>query len=85
MKKNNPHVERSKLHFASRRPNQAFYGAPVGILLLDRTSSNDAFDCPFIPGSVGSASTWSVPGRYKTVPASPSPSLLRPRPTTQWR
>lgn len=52
----------------SRRPNQVFYGAPVGILLLDRSGSHDIFDRPFIPGSVGNSTTWSVPARYKTVP-----------------
>jgi hypothetical protein len=42
------------------------YGAPVGILLLQR--ANDPFDRPFVPGSVGNASTWSVPARYKVMP-----------------
>ncbi|MGY4408185.1 aspartate/glutamate racemase family protein [Bradyrhizobium sp. USDA 3315] len=43
-----------------------FYGAPVGILLLER--AKDHFSRPFIPGSVGNAGTWSVPVRYKMVP-----------------
>jgi hypothetical protein len=45
---------------ASARAGQAFFGAPVGILLLDCVA-------PFVPGSVGNASTWSVPVRYKTI------------------
>ncbi|WP_247454827.1 hypothetical protein [Bradyrhizobium sp. 146] len=50
----------------------------MGILLLDRTGSNDAFDRPFIPGSVGNASTWSVPVRYKTVPGLSFTKLVAP-------
>jgi aspartate/glutamate racemase len=42
-------------------PSQAFYGAPIGILLLDCVA-------PWIPGSVGNASTYSKPVRYKVVP-----------------
>lgn len=52
--------------FASLKPGQLFYGAPVGILLIERRSSPSIR--PYIPGSVGNASTWSVPVRYKTVP-----------------
>ncbi|UVO30441.1 hypothetical protein [Bradyrhizobium arachidis] len=47
------------------KPKSSFYGAPVGILQLERP--RDPFVRPFIPGSVGNASTWSVPVRYKTV------------------
>ncbi|WOH80408.1 hypothetical protein RX327_32155 [Bradyrhizobium sp. BEA-2-5] len=65
---NNPQLGQSKLRLALRRPKLAFYGAPVGILLLERTSTSDPFDRPFIPGSVGNASTWSVPVRFKTIP-----------------
>ncbi|UVO30422.1 hypothetical protein [Bradyrhizobium arachidis] len=53
-------------HNASKvKPKPLFYGAPVGILQLERPK--DPFNRPFIPGSVGNASTWSVPVRYKTV------------------
>lgn len=43
------------------RAGNVFFGAPVGVLLLDCVA-------PFIPGSVGNASSYSVPVRYKTVP-----------------
>ncbi|MVT55902.1 hypothetical protein GPL17_36570 [Bradyrhizobium yuanmingense] len=75
---NDPQLDQSKLHLASPRPKQAFYGAPVGILLLDRASTTDPFDRPFIPGSVGNASTWSVPVRYKTIPGLTFSKLLAP-------
>lgn len=75
---NNSQIQQSKYRFASPRPKQAFYGAPIGILLLDRTGRGDAFDRPFIPGSVGNASTWTVPVRYKTVPGLSFPKLLAP-------
>ncbi|RZM91490.1 hypothetical protein CWO91_41045 [Bradyrhizobium genosp. SA-3] len=52
--------------FASLKSGQSFYGAPVGILQLERARSPSIR--PYIPGSVGNASTWSVPVRYKTVP-----------------
>lgn len=58
-----PHTSR---RIDSRVPKPSFYGAPVGILQLER--GQDPFDRRFIPGSVGNASTWSVPVRYKTVP-----------------
>lgn len=48
----------------NRAPSFNFYGAPLGILMLEREGSN----LPFIPGDTGNASTWSVPVRYKTVP-----------------
>ncbi|MHC3002246.1 hypothetical protein OK17_08365 [Gordonia sp. GN26] len=34
------------------------YGAPIGIMLIDDMA-------PFIPGSVGNASTWNAPVRYR--------------------
>lgn len=52
--------------FASLKPGQSIYGAPVGILQLERDSLPGIR--PYIPGSVGNASTWSVPVLYKTVP-----------------
>ncbi|MET4483614.1 hypothetical protein [Bradyrhizobium sp. F1.13.3] len=51
---------------ASLKPGQSFYGAPVGILQLQRVDRPGIR--PFIPGSVGNASTWTVPVRYKTIP-----------------
>ncbi|MGY3361786.1 hypothetical protein ACVWZK_008449 [Bradyrhizobium sp. GM0.4] len=75
---NNSHLGQSKLRLASQRPKQAFYGAPVGILLLERASTSDPFDRPFIPGSVGNASTWSVPVRYKTIPGLTFTKLITP-------
>jgi hypothetical protein len=52
------------------RPGAAFYGAPVGILLLDCVA-------PFVPGSVGNASTYRRPVRYKTVPGLTVERLIR--------
>lgn len=52
--------------FAALKAGQQFYGAPVGILLMD--CARDPIFRPFIPGSIGNATTWSVPVRYKTVP-----------------
>ncbi|MBZ9603044.1 hypothetical protein [Phyllobacterium chamaecytisi] len=74
---NEPKVARSRFRFASRSL-QAFYGAPVGILLLDRTGRSDEFDRPYIPGSVGNSSTWSVPVRYKIVPGLSFNRLMAP-------
>jgi hypothetical protein len=54
-----------KLASASRKPKPPYHGAPVGILLLQRAS--DTFHRPWIPGSVGNASTWTVPARYKVM------------------
>ncbi|SCB56151.1 AroM protein [Bradyrhizobium shewense] len=51
--------------FASLKTGQSFYGAPVGILQFEWARSPGIRPC--IPGSVGNASTWSVPVRYKTV------------------
>lgn len=45
---------------AFSRPGQRFFGAPVGILQIDCIA-------PFIPGSVGNASTFSTPVRYRTI------------------
>jgi hypothetical protein len=61
----------SELSIATASPGQAFFGAPVGILLLDCVA-------PFIPGSVGNATTWSVPVRYKTVPGLTVDRILGP-------
>ncbi|MCK1312540.1 hypothetical protein IVB32_03630 [Bradyrhizobium sp. 23] len=58
--------DENKQRFAALKPEQSFYGAPVGILQLERVRSSSIR--PYIPGSVGNASTWSVPVRYKTVP-----------------
>lgn len=61
---------------SSLKPGQPFYGAPVGILVFERPDA--PFIRPFIPGSVGNASTWSVPVRYKAVPRLRFDQLLRP-------
>jgi hypothetical protein len=47
------------------KPKPPCHGAPVGVLMLER--ADDGFDRPFVPGSVGNASTWSVPVRFKTI------------------
>jgi hypothetical protein len=44
------------------RPGATFYGAPVGVLLLDD------YRCPLIPGDTGNASTFPCPVRYAPVP-----------------
>ncbi|BCG76129.1 hypothetical protein MesoLj113a_72870 [Mesorhizobium sp. 113-1-2] len=54
----------------------AFYGAPVGILMLERMPG--AGLRPYIPGDTGNASTWSVPVRYKTVPGLNVSRILSP-------
>ncbi len=51
------------------RVGASFYGAPVGVLLLDCVA-------PFIPGSVGNASTYQRPVRYKTVPGCTVEALI---------
>ncbi|MES0039671.1 hypothetical protein NKJ74_31370, partial [Mesorhizobium sp. M0046] len=61
-----PSPARGKQWPASVKPRLAFYGAPVGILMLERMPG--AGLRPYIPGDTGNASTWSVPVRYKTVP-----------------
>lgn len=53
-----------------------FYGAPLGILLLERSDIPGIR--PFIPGSVGNASTWNVPVRYHTIPGLTFKRLLEP-------
>jgi hypothetical protein len=47
------------------KPKPPYHGAPVGILMFERAA--DAYYRPLIPGSVGNASTWTVPARYKTM------------------
>ena len=54
------------------RPGQVYFGAPIGILLLDCVA-------PFIPGSVGNASTFSRPVRYKVVPGLTVDRVLSPQ------
>jgi hypothetical protein len=56
----------------SARPGQVSFGAPIGILLLDCVA-------PFIPGSVGNATTFSRPVRYKTVPGLTVDRVLSPQ------
>lgn len=46
---------RPKRRSAAPKSRLEFYGAPVGILLLER--ADVPFDRSFIPGSVGNAST----------------------------
>ncbi|RWL09255.1 hypothetical protein [Mesorhizobium sp.] len=48
------------------KPKPPYEGAPVGILMFER--ARDAFYRPLVPGSVGNASTWTVPARYMTMP-----------------
>lgn len=67
----------SKRCFTSVKPRQPFHGAPVGILVFERGPAPGIR--PFIPGSVGNASTWSVPVRYKAVPCLKFDQLLSPR------
>jgi hypothetical protein len=43
------------------REQARFYGAPVGILLLDCVA-------PYVPGSVGNASTYRRPARFRSIP-----------------
>ncbi|MCA1378624.1 MULTISPECIES: hypothetical protein [unclassified Bradyrhizobium] len=75
---NNSQLTQGKSRLAARHPNQAFYGAPVGILLLERIGRGGEFSRPFIPGSVGNASTWSIPARYKTIPGLSFTELVAP-------
>ncbi|TIP07898.1 MAG: hypothetical protein E5X73_34590 [Mesorhizobium sp.] len=53
-------------HMTAMKPKPPYEGAPVGILMFER--ARDAFYRPLIPGSVGNASTWTVPARYMTMP-----------------
>jgi hypothetical protein len=46
-----------------------FYGAPIGILLAD-------CNAPFVPGSVGNASSYSLPVRFAVMPGCTIPALL---------
>lgn len=52
--------------FAWVKQRMPVHGAPVGILMLDRMPG--AGVRPYLPGSTGNATTWSVPVLYKTVP-----------------
>lgn len=67
---------RGKQWPASVKPRLAFYGAPVGVLMLERMPG--AGLRPYIPGDTGNASTWSVPVRYKTVPGLTVSRILSP-------
>nr|WP_292512770.1 hypothetical protein [Mesorhizobium sp.] len=58
------------------KPGLRSYGAPVGILMIERIQSPGVR--PFIPGDVGNASTWGVPVRYKTVSGLNVPRLFGP-------
>ncbi|MET4236196.1 Asp/Glu/hydantoin racemase [Bradyrhizobium sp. LA6.10] len=71
-----PGLPGAERRFFSLRPGQSFYGAPIGILQLQRVDRPGIR--PFIPGSVGNASTWTVPVRYKTVPGLTFDRLLGP-------
>lgn len=51
--------------------NQRFFGAPIGVMLLDDVS-------PYIPGSVGNAGTFSQPVRYRTMPGVTGELVLGP-------
>lgn len=73
---NDPAPPRTERRLFSLRQGQSFYGAPVGILQLERVD-RPGFR-PFIPGSVGNASTWTVPVRYKTIPGLTFNRLLGP-------
>lgn len=55
----------------SASPGQAFFGAPLGVLLIDCVA-------PFVPGSVGNASTFTAPARYRTVPGLTVERILSP-------
>ena len=46
-----------------------YYGAPIGILLAD-------CNAPFVPGSVGNASSYSLPVRFAVMPGCTIPALL---------
>jgi hypothetical protein len=52
---------------------QTFYGAPIGVMLLD-----EQLLAHYPPGSVGNAGTWSAPARYKTMPGLKFSRLLGP-------
>lgn len=71
-----PSPARGRQWPTSVKPRLAFYGAPVGILMLERMPG--AGVRPYIPGDTGNASTWSVPVRYKTVPGLNVSRILSP-------
>ncbi|WP_247469873.1 hypothetical protein [Bradyrhizobium sp. 45] len=48
---NGSQLTQGKHSFPSRRLNGAFYGAPVGILLLERVGRGGEFKRPFIPAA----------------------------------
>ncbi|QOZ38364.1 hypothetical protein XH92_36330 [Bradyrhizobium sp. CCBAU 53421] len=56
-----------KLWSARRKRKLQYYGAPVGMLGVERLTMDDPFDRPYPPGSSGNASTFSVPVRYRYV------------------
>lgn len=60
-------------NFAAR--GQRYFGAPIGILMLDCIA-------PFIPGSVGNASTFSAPVRYLTIEGLTVDEILSPAAAT---
>ncbi|AJA65498.1 MULTISPECIES: aspartate/glutamate racemase family protein [Bradyrhizobium] len=63
---------------SSPKRNLQFYGAPVGILMVQRATTDDPFDRFYPPGSVNNASTWSVPVRYKPMLGLTFPMLQVP-------
>lgn len=50
--------------YTARRQCES-YGHAIGILVLD-------IDCPYVPGDVGNASTFSYPVLYQAVRGAPS-------------
>ncbi|WP_128931966.1 hypothetical protein [Bradyrhizobium zhanjiangense] len=66
------------VRMAAPNRNLQFYGAPVGILMVQRAVTDDPFDRFYPPGSVNNACTWSVPVRYKPMPGLTFPKLQVP-------
>jgi hypothetical protein len=66
-------LEETERRVVSGRSPQTFYGAPIGIMLLD-----EVLLAHYPPGSVGNAGTWSAPARYKTMPGLKFSKLLGP-------